>query len=80
MFMAAASFAAVFTVIDAVGAFGAQAVQHGARGLDAEAVRAFEVLRQLVEHMAFERAGCAALKADELAVRGGLGAARPHRR
>ena len=65
----------MFTVIDAVGAFGAQAVQHGARGLDAEAVRAFEVLRQLVEHMAFERAGCAALKAAELAVRGGLGAA-----
>ena len=65
----------MFTVLDAVSAFGAQAVQHGARGLDAEAVRAFEVLRQLVEHMAFERAGCAALKADELAVRGGLGAA-----
>ena len=75
MFMAAASFAGVVTVLDAVGAFGAQAVQHGARGLDAEAVRAFEVLRQFIEHMAFERAGRAALKADELAVRGGLGAA-----
>ena len=62
-------------MLDAVGAFGAQAVQHGARGLDAEAVRAFEVLRQFIEHMAFERAGRAALKADELAVRGGLGAA-----
>ena len=33
------------------------------------------VLRQFIEHMAFERAGRAALKADELAVRGGLGAA-----
>ena len=46
MFMAAASLAGVVTMLDAVGAFGAQAVQHGARGLDAEAVRAFEVLRR----------------------------------
>ena len=56
-------------------AFGAQTVEYGARRLDAEAVGVLQVGGKLVEHMAFERAGRAALKADELAVRGGLGAA-----